>query len=142
MSDYKQLKALILDGVTMGLQEGLGVRTGTNGNITSLPSNTETTLVTATISKGGVYYIRGTASYQAATTTGATIHVTRIKVNGTTLSEEYSNNADQNVFAETTSIVREFQENDVITLTVQSNRTISGVSGNIQYTSLLHIPIV
>lgn len=71
MADYKQLKTITIDGVTMGMEEGLGINnTSSNTRTGAVAVNTEYAGVSMSVEEGA-YIVRARVAFPAPSSTGA-----------------------------------------------------------------------
>lgn len=144
MADVKQLKTITIDGVTFGMQEGLGGHTNATKTITNFPTSWSwTNGASITIPKGDSLLVRFEANIPTATSSGSRVVAICVSVNGSQSWFNKFTSADAaQCFLQGMGVV--YAENSDVTLTVQvaTNKAVTGnsVVTGISAVKLLVIP--
>ena len=133
MADYTQIKELMIDDVTMGMEEGLGSGISATKTITNFPTSWSWTEGASITLPPGVWVLRAQANFPNATTTGTNLFGIAIRTaSGDSFHNTFANGDQRNSNIFTMGVVVP-QTNIVFKVVAVSARP---MTGNQVYTSI------
>lgn len=132
MADYPQLKTITLDGITMGMKEGLGVPWYyRNERIGAVDSDTWYDGISAPIPEAGTYLAIAIFGFPGSSQTGAVSHRCRLTMPTTTFYKVDHDAIQGDVIKQVVGIQRyaTYDANRRVSTGFQTNRPISANRG-------------
>lgn len=140
MADYLQFKTLTIDGVTVGMVEGLGVTVRDDKTITGFPTSWAWTEGASITLPKGTYIIGASANIPNRTSTGATMVGMAIRTqDGDSWHNKFTVADNQQAVLQSTFVIRVLSNAVTFKAIVASNKAVSGDSVQ---TTIWAVPIV